>query len=50
MSLVNTRGKNKTWPKDAKLVHVDRTPCSKECMKTHSDDDNDLVGRATNGT
>ena len=40
MSQVNTRGKDKSWPKDARLVHVDRTPCSQECMKTHSDDDN----------
>ena len=35
----NTRRQNKSWPKDAKLVHLDRTPCSEECMKTHPDDD-----------
>ena len=35
---VNTQRKNKSWPTDARLVHVDRTPCSEECMKTHSDD------------
>ena len=40
MNQVNTRGKDRSWPKDAKLVHIDRTPCSQECMKTHSDDDN----------
>ena len=28
----NTRRTNKSWPIDAKLVHVDRTPCSEECM------------------
>ena len=39
MNQVNTRRKNKSWPKDARLVHVDRTPCSEECMKTHSDED-----------
>ena len=39
MTLINTHRKNKSWPKDAKLVHLDRTPCSEECMKTHSDDD-----------
>ena len=35
----NTRRQNRSWPKDAKLVHLDRTPCSEECMKTHPDDD-----------
>ena len=39
MNQVNTRRKNKSWPKDARLVHVDRTPCSEECMKTHNDED-----------
>ena len=35
----NTRRANRSWPTDAKLVHVDRTPCSEECMRTHPDDD-----------
>ena len=35
----NTRRLNRSWPKDAKLVHLDRTPCSEECMKSHPDDD-----------
>ena len=38
---VNTRRKNRKWPTDARLVHVDRTPCSTECMKTHKDDSED---------
>ena len=38
MKQVNTRRKNKSWPKDARLVHVDRTPCSVECMQTHRDE------------
>ena len=41
---VNTRRKNRKWPTDARLVHVDHTPCSIECMKTHKDDsDEDTV-------
>ena len=36
-TIVNTRKKNKSWPKDARLVHVDRTPCSTECMQQHPD-------------
>ena len=28
------RNKQKKWPHDAKLVHIDGTPCSAECMKT----------------
>ena len=35
----NTRRSNRSWPKDARLVHVDRTPCSETCMRTHPDDD-----------
>ena len=38
---VNTRRKNRKWPTDARLVHVDRTPCSIECMKIHTDDSED---------
>ena len=38
---VNTRRKNRKWPTDARLVHVDRTPCSTECLKTHKDDTDD---------
>ena len=38
---VNTRRKNRKWPTDARLVHVDCTPCSTECMKTHKDDSED---------
>ena len=29
---VNTRRKDKSWPSTAKLVHLDRTPCSEECI------------------
>ena len=35
----NTRRSNRSWPTEARLVHVDRTPCSEECMKNHPDDD-----------
>ena len=35
----NTRHSNRSWPTDARLVHVDRTPCSETCMRTHPDDD-----------
>ena len=38
---VNTKRKNRKWPTDARLVHVDRTPCSTECMQTHKDDSDD---------
>ena len=42
---VNTRRKNKSWPKDARLVHVDRTPCSEDCMQTHSDDGDPVLNK-----
>ena len=47
---VNTRRKNKSWPKDARLVHVDRTPCSEECMKTHSDDGEPVLNKDSTKT
>ena len=28
------RNKHKKWPHDARLVHIDGTACSPECMKT----------------
>ena len=28
------RNKHKKWPIDARLVHIDGTACSPECMKT----------------
>ena len=37
--MVNTRGVDKSWPKAAKLVHLDRTPCSDVCIA------NDHYGR-----
>ena len=37
--MVNTRRVDKSWPKAAKLVHLDRTPCSDECIA------NDHYGR-----
>ena len=30
--IVNTRRSDRSWPKSARLVHLDRTPCSKECI------------------
>ena len=30
--IVNTRRLDRSWPKSAKLVHLDRTPCSGECI------------------
>ena len=30
--IVNTRRLDRSWPKSAKLVHLDRTPCSEECI------------------
>ena len=39
---VNTQRKNKKWPTDARLVHLDRTPCSTECIKTHKDSDDEM--------
>ena len=30
--IVNTRRADRSWPKSAKLVHLDRTPCSEECI------------------
>ena len=49
---VNTRRKNTKWPTDARLVHVDRTPCSTECMKTHKDDSEDdtMVNKSVKAT
>ena len=49
---VNTRRKNRKWPTDARLVHVDRTPCSTECMKTHKDDSDDdtVVNKSVKAT
>ena len=32
-ALNRSRNKNKPWPKDAKLVHIDGTNCSSMCMK-----------------
>ena len=32
-ALNRTRNKNKPWPTDAKLVHIDGTSCSSKCMK-----------------
>ena len=29
----NTRRKDKSWPLNPKLVHLDRTPCLEECIK-----------------
>ena len=37
--MVNTRRVDKSWPNAAKLVHLDRTPCSDECIA------NDHYGR-----
>ena len=45
LSQVNTRGKDRSWPNDARLVHPDRTPCSEECMKTHSDDGEPVLNK-----
>ena len=49
---VNTRRKNRKWPTDARLVHVDRTPCSTKCMKTHKDDSDDdtVVNKSVKAT
>ena len=30
--IVNTRRSERLWPKSARLVHLDRTPCSEECI------------------
>ena len=30
--IVNTRRSDRLWPKSARLVHLDRTPCSEECI------------------
>ena len=30
--IVNTRRSDRSWPKSARLVHLDRTPCSEECI------------------
>ena len=30
--IVNTQRLDRSWPKSAKLVHLDRTPCSEECI------------------
>ena len=30
--IVNTQRLDRSWPKSAKLVHLDRTPCSDECI------------------
>ena len=30
--IVNTRRSDRSWPKLARLVHLDRTPCSEECI------------------
>ena len=32
------RNKNKKWPDDARLVHIDGTPCSRDCMKNSDSD------------
>ena len=42
------RNKQKKWPHDARLVHIDGTPCSAECMKTsdyHKDMDEQEFNR-----
>ena len=30
--IVNTRRSDRSWPKSARLVHLDRTPCYEECI------------------
>ena len=30
--IVNTRRSDRSWPKSARLVHLDRTPCLEECI------------------
>ena len=30
--IVNTRRSDRSWPKSTRLVHLDRTPCSEECI------------------
>ena len=30
--IVNTRRADRSWPKSARLVHLDRTPCSEKCI------------------
>ena len=30
--IVNTRRSDRSWPKSARLVHLDRKPCSEECI------------------
>ena len=35
--LVNTRCLDRSWPKDTRLVHLDRSPCSEDCMANNHD-------------